>query len=572
MESLKCPITQELFLDPVIGDDDHTYEREAITEWLNKNGTSPITRQQMSINSLRTNYAVKRMIQELNSIVQPQQIQYQYQLDVDIRKTRSKPIFQAFGKMIYEVEWINRTGPPIILLKIAGAKAIQEASFYVRLSCHPYIVRTFGLVQCNPGSIMLLQECAPHGDLSELLQENEFKPNERVLMRVFEQICDAMICLADNDIVHGDLACRNVLVFQYNATDPDETLVKLTDFGLTRGSKLYSIVDSSSMSTMTIIPIRYAAPEILRDPNKSNYSEKSDVYSIGVLMWEACAFGELPYSSLHDDNDIRRRKLNNERLQQPTSCSHELWKIVNDCWYPDPKDRPAFKNADYLSKQSDSQSFFKRRSSSRPNGKKDAQHARNNDYILSHSPPTEGQSQQQQNRCAVMNNKKAQKKPQILQSLVESVRTPVYLEQTYTPSGQPPMSSEQSSPFTDQSLRNARQFAGGFQQSSISFEQINTELEPSPRSAQQPPTNFQPLPRNTLPSPTSFESLPWSAQQSTLNAQPSPTSFEPLAWNSQQAPTNFQPLPRNTLPSPTSFEPLAWNTQQAPTNFKQLQR
>ncbi|CAF3998990.1 unnamed protein product, partial [Rotaria sp. Silwood1] len=135
-----------------------------------------------------------------------------------------------------------------------------------------------------------------------------------------------------------------VLALQYDATDPNKNLVTLTAFGLTRGSKLYSIVDSSSMSTMTIIPIRYAAVEILRDSNKSNYSEKSDVYSMGVLMWEACAYGELPYSLSHDDNDVRRRKLNNERLQQPTTCSHELWKIVNDCWYPDPKDRPAFKN------------------------------------------------------------------------------------------------------------------------------------------------------------------------------------------------------------------------------------
>lgn len=237
-----CPITNKTFEDPVVGDDGHTYERKAITNWLTKNPTSPMTRQPMNIASLRTNHAVKQMVEELKTAELLQQTQYQFKLDVDIRKTR--PLFEGLGKSVYKVEWINRDGPPIILLEIDGAKAKREASFYVQLSCHPHIVRTFGIVQSNPGSVMLLQECAPHSDLSRLLRENRFKPNEAVLREIFKQICDAMICLANNGIVHGDLACRNILVFQMHPTNHKENLVKLTDFGLTRESKLYPVVDS----------------------------------------------------------------------------------------------------------------------------------------------------------------------------------------------------------------------------------------------------------------------------------------------------------------------------------------
>lgn len=344
MESCRCPITDEIFEDPVVGDDGHTYERKAIINWLSKNATSPITREPMNINSLRTNYMVKKMIDELRSMRgRSSPTQCQFQLDVDIRKTRSRPIFQSFGKSIYEVEWINRDGPSIILMKIDGAKAKREVSFYVQLSCHPHIVRTFGLVQSNPDSVMLLQEAAPHGDLCEMLRENGFKPNQAVLWEIFKQICDAMICLADNGIVHGDLACRNVLVFQSNYSEPKQNLVKLTDFGLTRASTVYSVVDSPMMTTMTIIPIRYAAPEILQNPSQLNYSEKADVYSMGVLMWEAFSYGQLPYSALHNEEDIRQRKLNDERLPQPTSCSHQLWQIMNGCWQLDPLNRPTFK-------------------------------------------------------------------------------------------------------------------------------------------------------------------------------------------------------------------------------------
>jgi serine/threonine protein kinase len=343
MDACKCPITDEIFEDPVVGDDGHTYERKAIIDWLTKNQTSPMTREPMDINSLRTNYIVKKMIEELRSTEQFQQTQNQFQLDVDIRKTRPRPLFQGFGKSIYEVEWINRNGPPIILLKIEGAKAEREASFYVQLSCHPHIVRTFGLVQSNSGSIMLLQESAPHGDLSELLRENGFKPNESVLWEIFYQICDAMICLADNGIVHGDLACRNVLVFRSNSTEPKENLVKLTDFGLTHNSAVYTMVDSPVVTTTTIISVRYVAPEILRNSQKLSYSEKSDVYSMGVLMWEACSYGQLPYSELDSDETVRKRKLNDERLPQPSLCSDQLWKIMNECWLQDPLIRPTFK-------------------------------------------------------------------------------------------------------------------------------------------------------------------------------------------------------------------------------------
>ena len=268
--------------------------------------------------------------------------EYEFQLNVHIKKRRPKALFQAFGKSIYEVEWINQDGPPIVLLKIDGAKANREASFYVNLSFHPHIVRTFGLVQSNPGSVMLLQEMAPEGDLSELLRENGFRPTEQVLCTIFEQICDAMIFLADNRVVHGDLACRNVLVFQSNANEPTKNLVKLTDFGLTRASSIYAVIDSAAHTTMTIIPTRYAAPELLQNIDKLPYSEKSDIYSMGTLMWEACSYDQIPYSNVHSDSDVRRKKLNDERLPKPSLCNDQLWVVINECWNWEPIDRPNF--------------------------------------------------------------------------------------------------------------------------------------------------------------------------------------------------------------------------------------
>jgi len=340
-DSLKCPITLELFRDPVTGQDGHTYERAAIIAWLQKYGTSPITRETMTIESLRPNHTVKQLIDEFQS--SSSQKHFLFKLNVDIKKAKRKAIFQAPGKSIYEAEWIVKRGPPVVLLKIEGAKAQREASFYVQLGCHPHIVHTYGMVEHDLNSLMLVQEYATEGDLAELLKGNEFRPSQSVLLEIFLQIIGAMIYLADYGIVHGDLACRNVLVFRFNDSDPQQNLVKLTDFGLTRASSLYSVVGSKASTTLVVIPLRYVAPEILQSAGLSNYSEKSDVYSMGVLMWEACSQGQLPYASIEDENEVRRCKLKGEILSKPDNCDQALWNIIVLCWHQQPEVRPTFK-------------------------------------------------------------------------------------------------------------------------------------------------------------------------------------------------------------------------------------
>jgi SUMO ligase MMS21 Smc5/6 complex component len=65
LNALRCPITHELFIEPVIGSDCHTYERTAILDWLKRKEISPMTCEPMSINSLRSNLVMKNIIEEL---------------------------------------------------------------------------------------------------------------------------------------------------------------------------------------------------------------------------------------------------------------------------------------------------------------------------------------------------------------------------------------------------------------------------------------------------------------------------------------------------------------------------
>ncbi|KAL5729155.1 hypothetical protein ACHQM5_002143 [Ranunculus cassubicifolius] len=59
-----CPITSNLFVDPVTLETGQTYERRAIQEWIDRgNSTCPITRQKLQSTQLpKTNYVLKRLI------------------------------------------------------------------------------------------------------------------------------------------------------------------------------------------------------------------------------------------------------------------------------------------------------------------------------------------------------------------------------------------------------------------------------------------------------------------------------------------------------------------------------
>ena len=62
--SFYCPITQEIMADPVFTSDGQTYERAAIEKWLANHNTSPLTGNQLSMNTLTPNVLARGMIRE----------------------------------------------------------------------------------------------------------------------------------------------------------------------------------------------------------------------------------------------------------------------------------------------------------------------------------------------------------------------------------------------------------------------------------------------------------------------------------------------------------------------------
>jgi len=66
LDCFTCPLTREVFRDPVVLSDGFTYEREAIQKWLDLgNRRSPMTNMELTDLKLRPNNAIKQAIEAL---------------------------------------------------------------------------------------------------------------------------------------------------------------------------------------------------------------------------------------------------------------------------------------------------------------------------------------------------------------------------------------------------------------------------------------------------------------------------------------------------------------------------
>ena len=143
------------------------------------------------------------------------------------------------------------------------------------------------------------------------------------------QIAKGMEYLASQRVMHGDLACRNVLL-------ADNNVIKICDFGLAKD--IYK-TDTYRKKTDGPLPVKWMAIESLQD---RIFSTQSDVWSFGIVLWEIFSLGHTPYPGMVPNETFYNRLLDGYRMDKPSLCPNSIYSTMLKCWNGKPEKRPSF--------------------------------------------------------------------------------------------------------------------------------------------------------------------------------------------------------------------------------------
>lgn len=162
----------------------------------------------------------------------------------------------------------------------ARRRFIRESRAAASLK-HPSIVTVYSAGEVD-GQLYIAMELIDGCDLRTLRQTEHILAPER-LLRLLEQIADALDSAHEHGLVHRDVKPGNVLV--------DGERAYLTDFGLTKTREFTT--DSSSVTAEGgfVGTVHYSAPEQITG---TNVDRRADIYSLGAVVYE-CLTGDVPY-------------------------------------------------------------------------------------------------------------------------------------------------------------------------------------------------------------------------------------------------------------------------------------
>ncbi|WZY92556.1 hypothetical protein YC2023_064885 [Brassica napus] len=207
----------------------------------------------------------------------------------------------------------------------------REARILANLH-HPNVVAFYGVVPKGPGeSMATVTEFMVNGSLRHALHRKDRSLDRRKKLMITLDAAFGMEYLHLKNIVHFDLKCDNLLV---NLRDTQRPICKVGDFGLSR-IKRNTLVSGGVRGTLP-----WMAPELLNG-SSNRVSEKVDVFSFGIAMWEILT-GQEPYADMHCGAIIGGIVNNTLRPSVPEKCDQMWRELMEQCWSFDPAIRPSF--------------------------------------------------------------------------------------------------------------------------------------------------------------------------------------------------------------------------------------
>lgn len=214
----------------------------------------------------------------------------------------------------------------------------REAALMMGIPPCKNVVRIYGMCQ-EQSNFSLVMEFLALGSLDSYIHKKLSKTgwDQKMLYRVVLGVARGCAHLSANGIVHRDLAARNVLLG--GNFEP-----KISDFGMSRVVGSNADGAGQGQTQATIGPIKWMPPESLRD---RVYSEKSDVWSYGVTLYEIC-MGREPFEGMDllqiavKVRDETFTVFNTLTEAELAYIPEYIQDIMKQCFTIDPASRPTF--------------------------------------------------------------------------------------------------------------------------------------------------------------------------------------------------------------------------------------
>jgi serine/threonine-protein kinase len=144
---------------------------------------------------------------------------------------------------------------------------------------HPNVIRVFDLGKWNVNHFITM-EYVDGGNLKDWMKQNPEDIDGKI--NFVTQICEGLYAAHRLNIIHRDIKPENILIDKGN-------IAKIVDFGIARSTA----IASKTMDGRLIGTPEFISPEQI---NGQKLDEKSDIYSLGVLMYHLFT-GKLPFTA-----------------------------------------------------------------------------------------------------------------------------------------------------------------------------------------------------------------------------------------------------------------------------------
>lgn len=154
-------------------------------------------------------------------------------------------------------------------------------------------------------------------DLKEFLKSNKTEGQDFISQSIF-QIASGLEYLHNHRVLHKDLAARNCFI-----TQSGHIRISKSELGMCRYPEDYVHIPMLGRA-----PVRWLSPETLQT---GEFRSATDIYMMGVVIWELYSNGDEPYSNFTNE-EVIDRVIEGKRLQQPSNCTMSVWHFVEQCW------------------------------------------------------------------------------------------------------------------------------------------------------------------------------------------------------------------------------------------------